>query len=319
MLAFVMFWAYVSFSQYLIIWAGNLPGGDPLVPAAAPRRLGLVRHRDRPLPLRCCRSCSCCRRRPTATRGSSSASRLSSSSCASSTSSGSSGRATFARAAVRDPLAGPRGARSASSASGSSSSSGSSSGGRSSPSTIPNSRRRSSMARPLTARRGRRPTVEAGHETERRLDPRRRPVRFWARRRTLVVVALVMLGRLPAPAAQDAQSEDRPLPPTSSQRASQRTPPEPRLEDRAARAAGAAARRRGRAPDELRLGRPEGGHRARSRSTARWSCIASRGFAATATAPAGSPGAGRGGAREAAAARRLAMRRAPPDGRSRAR
>ena len=25
MLAFVMLWAYFSFSQYLIIWAGNLP------------------------------------------------------------------------------------------------------------------------------------------------------------------------------------------------------------------------------------------------------------------------------------------------------
>jgi hypothetical protein len=29
MLAFVMFWAYVSFSQYLIIWAGNLPEEIP--------------------------------------------------------------------------------------------------------------------------------------------------------------------------------------------------------------------------------------------------------------------------------------------------
>jgi len=29
MLAFVMFWAYVSFSQYLIIWAGNLPEETP--------------------------------------------------------------------------------------------------------------------------------------------------------------------------------------------------------------------------------------------------------------------------------------------------
>jgi hypothetical protein len=29
MLAFVMFWAYVSFSQYLIIWAGNLPEEVP--------------------------------------------------------------------------------------------------------------------------------------------------------------------------------------------------------------------------------------------------------------------------------------------------
>ena len=29
MLAFVMFWAYVSFSQYLIIWSGNLPEEIP--------------------------------------------------------------------------------------------------------------------------------------------------------------------------------------------------------------------------------------------------------------------------------------------------
>src|SRR5262249_55192238 len=29
LLAFVMFWSYVSFSQYLIIWAGNLPEEIP--------------------------------------------------------------------------------------------------------------------------------------------------------------------------------------------------------------------------------------------------------------------------------------------------
>src|SRR3954447_9276468 len=29
MLAFVMLWAYFSFSQFLIIWAGNLPGEIP--------------------------------------------------------------------------------------------------------------------------------------------------------------------------------------------------------------------------------------------------------------------------------------------------
>jgi hypothetical protein len=29
LLAFVMFWAYVSFSQYLIIWSGNLPEEIP--------------------------------------------------------------------------------------------------------------------------------------------------------------------------------------------------------------------------------------------------------------------------------------------------
>ena len=39
MLAFVMLWAYFSFSQYLIIWSGNLPRGDRLVPAPAADRL----------------------------------------------------------------------------------------------------------------------------------------------------------------------------------------------------------------------------------------------------------------------------------------
>ena len=39
MLAFVMLWAYFSFSQYLIIWSGNLPAGDRLVPAPAADRL----------------------------------------------------------------------------------------------------------------------------------------------------------------------------------------------------------------------------------------------------------------------------------------
>ena len=46
MLAFVMLWAHFSFSQYLIIWAGNLPHGDRLVsctariPAGASSRSG---------------------------------------------------------------------------------------------------------------------------------------------------------------------------------------------------------------------------------------------------------------------------------------
>ena len=43
MFAFTMIWAYVNFSQYLIVWSGNLPGGDHLVPRALPRRLGLGR------------------------------------------------------------------------------------------------------------------------------------------------------------------------------------------------------------------------------------------------------------------------------------
>ena len=40
MLAFVMVWAYLAFSQLLIIWAGNLPEEIPLVPAPHQRRLG---------------------------------------------------------------------------------------------------------------------------------------------------------------------------------------------------------------------------------------------------------------------------------------
>ena len=40
MLAFVMLWAYFSFSQYLIIWSGNLPRGDRLVPASRCRPAG---------------------------------------------------------------------------------------------------------------------------------------------------------------------------------------------------------------------------------------------------------------------------------------
>ena len=39
MLAFVMLWAYFSFSQYLIIWSGNLPRGDRVVSPPAADRL----------------------------------------------------------------------------------------------------------------------------------------------------------------------------------------------------------------------------------------------------------------------------------------
>ena len=44
MLAFVMLWAYFSFSQYLIIWSGNLPAEIALVPAPAADRLARGRH-----------------------------------------------------------------------------------------------------------------------------------------------------------------------------------------------------------------------------------------------------------------------------------
>ena len=67
MLAFVMFWAYVAFSQYLIIWAGNLPEEIPWYLAAPPGGLGLVRGP----PHRCSTSSSpsscCCPREPIAT------------------------------------------------------------------------------------------------------------------------------------------------------------------------------------------------------------------------------------------------------------
>ena len=35
-----MLWAYLSFSQFLIIWSGNLPEEIPWYIAAHPRRLG---------------------------------------------------------------------------------------------------------------------------------------------------------------------------------------------------------------------------------------------------------------------------------------
>ena len=41
LLALVMVWAYFSFSQFLIIWAGNLPEEIPVVPHAAQRRLAV--------------------------------------------------------------------------------------------------------------------------------------------------------------------------------------------------------------------------------------------------------------------------------------
>ena len=41
LLAFVMLWAYMSFCQYLIVWSGNLTGGDSLVSSQDARRLGV--------------------------------------------------------------------------------------------------------------------------------------------------------------------------------------------------------------------------------------------------------------------------------------
>ena len=66
MLAFVMLWAYFSFSQYLIIWSGNLP-----------EEIAWYLHRLQTgwrfigvalvvVPLRRARSCCCCRARSSA-------------------------------------------------------------------------------------------------------------------------------------------------------------------------------------------------------------------------------------------------------------
>ena len=43
MLAFVMVWAYFAFSQWLIIWAGNLPEEITWYLSAVERRVGLRR------------------------------------------------------------------------------------------------------------------------------------------------------------------------------------------------------------------------------------------------------------------------------------
>ncbi len=34
LLAFTLFWSYTSFSQFMLVWIGNLPGGDPVLPEA---------------------------------------------------------------------------------------------------------------------------------------------------------------------------------------------------------------------------------------------------------------------------------------------
>ena len=52
MFAFTMIWAYVNFSQYLIVWSGNIPEEIPWYLAPLPRRLGVGRARDSALPLR---------------------------------------------------------------------------------------------------------------------------------------------------------------------------------------------------------------------------------------------------------------------------
>ena len=88
MLAFVMFWAYVSFSQYLIIWSGNLPEEIPWYLRRLQGGWGWVGVALILSSTSFFRSCSSCPRRPTATRASSRRSPASSSSCGSWTSSG---------------------------------------------------------------------------------------------------------------------------------------------------------------------------------------------------------------------------------------
>ena len=61
MLAFVMLWAYFSFSQYLIIWAGNLPHEIAWYQASPPDRLANGRRRCSSWCTSPCRSSCCCR------------------------------------------------------------------------------------------------------------------------------------------------------------------------------------------------------------------------------------------------------------------
>ena len=67
MFAFTMFWAYVTFSQYLIIWSGNLPEEISWYLARFRGGWGWVGSRCC-CSSSCCRSCSCCRAGRTAIR-----------------------------------------------------------------------------------------------------------------------------------------------------------------------------------------------------------------------------------------------------------
>ena len=61
MLAFVMLWAYFSFSQFLIIWSANLPEEIPWYLQALGRRLAVGRPRRSSSVTSCCPSCCCSR------------------------------------------------------------------------------------------------------------------------------------------------------------------------------------------------------------------------------------------------------------------
>ena len=62
LLAFTMLWAYLSFSQFLIIWAGNLPEEIPWYVRANHGLVGLRGDRPRRRATSCCRSACCCPR-----------------------------------------------------------------------------------------------------------------------------------------------------------------------------------------------------------------------------------------------------------------
>ena len=68
MLAFVMLWAYFSFSQYLIIWSGNLPRRDHLVHCTGCRPAGGSSAWCWSCSTSRCRSSCCCRGRSSASR-----------------------------------------------------------------------------------------------------------------------------------------------------------------------------------------------------------------------------------------------------------
>ena len=61
MFAFVMLWAYLSFSQYLIIWGANLPEEITWYLQRIRGAVGLRRRCCSRSGTSCCRSCCCCR------------------------------------------------------------------------------------------------------------------------------------------------------------------------------------------------------------------------------------------------------------------